>query len=1116
MKNTLLKIVSGLKPGLWLLCLILLNGVAGAQLRILGSTPPQGSISAHPIEPIRIRFDRALDTLSITPASLVVSGNYFGRYPYQTRFVDSTNTLEIRPRPAFVIGESITILLTTAVRGFGGSPLPTPYRLAFRTRNTQGDILGFPPTQIFEFDLGPGDQQPADLAVGDFDHDFFSDAAVVNSTSNTLSIMKNLVRVSGAPAFVHLQSYPTGTTPVAVETADLDGDVRLDLVVVNFNDNTIRIFWGTGLATFESPQTIPVGSRPSGAAIEDFNGDGWPDIAVSLFGDDAVVILENQGGRSFITGPVLACQKSTFGVAAADFDGDGDPDLAAINNGDQSVSIFENRDFAGWNSFAVLPLGQRPTALKWANIRGSRGQEPGYAVQELLVMSSDLTLIGKQGDAPLAPASRLSVFRYDSLTVQFALARELILEGVMQSFEIANYDYSLPTAVLPNDRDLDLIMGDYTGGTLQYIPNIDNLGLADTLITIDSTFSPRAMARGDFDRDGDSDLLFTNHLENKLGLMIIPPFDFDIQFPDTLIDFGDVYVGDTSEVVYVYRPDGAIDLQVEAQLEDQTHFAVQPDSFTVQAGSSQPITFSFLPRDTLQYFTRALFTFSHPLQEDPVTVLMEGRGVKVIINTNPLALDFGLVPTGFQRTLELIIRNEGNGVLQISGFSNSLSQFVYQVTPMEVGPYDSTAVLITFIPDGAGFYSDTLLIASNDRENPLFPVILLGRSSFDPPVITSPDTVTAVEDQYFLYRATAVDPEDEPVSFRFSDRPLPSWLSAAADTVFGTPREGDRDTTFRVIASDGFLEDTLDVYVMVIPVNDAPVFEDPGPQTITEGENLSLLIRAVDPEQERLRLGAAGLPAGAAFRDNGDNTALFDWTPLFGQAGNYTVSFSAVETVSNPALSASLDLPITVLKKAPDLVAVDLTVSRSPIFLSQTALITAVVENRDAPVSSPFRIRISIDSRSVFDTTVTAMAIGERFTLRAPGQFNRLGETPVDLNVDTQNSISEVSETNNHLHILVAVLPGKLAVRPNPFTPNRDGRNDQAVFDLSELGINRPMLEIFDFAGRRIRSLSRVSNSRIVWDGLDQSGRELLPGVYLYVLQDGNKLTARGYVVLAR
>ncbi|MCB0316260.1 MAG: gliding motility-associated C-terminal domain-containing protein, partial [Calditrichaeota bacterium] len=115
-----------------------------------------------------------------------------------------------------------------------------------------------------------------------------------------------------------------------------------------------------------------------------------------------------------------------------------------------------------------------------------------------------------------------------------------------------------------------------------------------------------------------------------------------------------------------------------------------------------------------------------------------------------------------------------------------------------------------------------------------------------------------------------------------------------------------------------------------------------------------------------------------------------------------------------------------------------------------------------------------------------------------------------------ENSVPEANEDNNRRTLEIPVRPGRLVVRPNPFTPNGDNRNDRAEFDLTQLSLSRPLLKIYDLNGRSIRVLSDISANRLSWDGSDGFGRQALPGVYLYVLQDGNENVAQGQVVLAR
>jgi len=76
---------------------------------------------------------------------------------------------------------------------------------------------------------------------------------------------------------------------------------------------------------------------------------------------------------------------------------------------------------------------------------------------------------------------------------------------------------------------------------------------------------------------------------------------------------------------------------------------------------------------------------------------------------------------------------------------------------------------------------------------------------------------------------------------------------------------------------------------------------------------------------------------------------------------------------------------------------------------------------------------------------------------------------------------------------------------PNPFTPNGDGLNDELslTFKVREVVTQRALcVEIYDLSGRRIRTLiARTATTgahEFTWDGRDDSGRKVSPGVYLY------------------
>jgi hypothetical protein len=80
----------------------------------------------------------------------------------------------------------------------------------------------------------------------------------------------------------------------------------------------------------------------------------------------------------------------------------------------------------------------------------------------------------------------------------------------------------------------------------------------------------------------------------------------------------------------------------------------------------------------------------------------------------------------------------------------------------------------------------------------------------------------------------------------------------------------------------------------------------------------------------------------------------------------------------------------------------------------------------------------------------------------------------------------------------------RLRLEPAVMTPNGDGRNDVArlIYDIFEItGVASLHVEVWDLAGRRVRLLYEGADGIGVyergWDGRDDAGRLMPPGVYL-------------------
>ncbi len=84
-------------------------------------------------------------------------------------------------------------------------------------------------------------------------------------------------------------------------------------------------------------------------------------------------------------------------------------------------------------------------------------------------------------------------------------------------------------------------------------------------------------------------------------------------------------------------------------------------------------------------------------------------------------------------------------------------------------------------------------------------------------------------------------------------------------------------------------------------------------------------------------------------------------------------------------------------------------------------------------------------------------------------------------------------------------LIGQAQMQPNPFTPNGDGVNEEAVLSYALLNLTEVAaaeIAIYDLTGRKVRQLqseSLVSGTYAEnWNGRDDSGRLVPPGIYMY------------------
>jgi hypothetical protein len=83
---------------------------------------------------------------------------------------------------------------------------------------------------------------PYQVSISDIDGDGKVDLAVTNSTSSTLAILRNTSTGPGNISYAVKVDFATGSTNFGLFSGDLDGDGKSDLALINFSSNTVSVF----------------------------------------------------------------------------------------------------------------------------------------------------------------------------------------------------------------------------------------------------------------------------------------------------------------------------------------------------------------------------------------------------------------------------------------------------------------------------------------------------------------------------------------------------------------------------------------------------------------------------------------------------------------------------------------------------------------------------------------------------------------------------------------------------------------------------------------------------------------------------------------------------------
>ena len=558
---------------------------------------------------------------------------------------------------------------------------------------------------------------PPNAAVGDFNGDGFPDVVAFEDDGLTVYLAKGDGTFQELAPFVMAPSHPTGAVAL-----DLNGDGITDLAVADGVLDRVYVAFGKGDGTFEVAKIVPVAASTAGAQsalTADMNGDGKLDLVFTTQAADVGIALGN-GDGSFktppFTTPVGGRQQSARSMVISDLNLDGKPDLVILPPGDLALNVI-----------GVL-IGNGDGTLQPVTYYATNQPPTSVGVGDFnLDGKPDVIGADDQGNLYLLLGNGDGTF------------------GFATTIPIANPNPNVATALavgdFNHDGKLDValagqISGMSTGEASILLGNGD--GTFQPSMNLALPGVPSNVAVGDFNRDGNLDVVLTIPASNAVAVLLgngNGTFNAAVSYPAGLTT-NSVVVGDMNN-------DGILDL-VTASGADVSILLGNGD------GSFQPPE-SFGPNGFAE--TAAIGDLNGDGAPD---LAVAGREVSILTqllarpvpaaNIAPSLVSFGNQSIGFTSAAHSVtLTNGGTAALNLASVSltgpqgGDFSQTNTCGTNLAAG--GSCTFSITFAPSALGIRIASIVIADNAFNSPQV-ISLSGRGMTGPGAGLAPAALT--------------------------------------------------------------------------------------------------------------------------------------------------------------------------------------------------------------------------------------------------------------------------------------------------------------------------------------------------------------------------------------
>jgi len=212
------------------------------------------------------------------------------------------------------------------------------------------------------------------VETADLNNDGYLDVMIPNEHDTCVTFFLNPGRTLFSAADHPLTGRILRATPIPnqrshavndVRAADLDGDGNQDLLTANLGTSTVSVFPGNGDGTFQKDILLEAGKNGAFLETGDFDTDGDIDFVITHWTEDFASVFLNAGDGTFADRVDYRTGSGNYGVAVADLDQDGDLDIITANYREKSMSLLSGVGDGTFSAAGTRQAGLRSYQGRW-------------------------------------------------------------------------------------------------------------------------------------------------------------------------------------------------------------------------------------------------------------------------------------------------------------------------------------------------------------------------------------------------------------------------------------------------------------------------------------------------------------------------------------------------------------------------------------------------------------------------------------------------------------------------------------------------------------------------------------------------------------------------------